>query len=183
MIRGLIVAVLAAGVGLTSTGATAADSAPALIEVQARPMLYVSSRVALSDPQAAGQALGVAYGKILAVLGPVGVEMDGAPIAINRSFDPQGEWVFDAALVVKPAPSAESPDADVKAGSTPAGRVVKVVHTGPYSGMKSAYDAIEAFMKANNLKAGAVSWEEYVSDPGNTPADNLITNVYFQVAP
>jgi effector-binding domain-containing protein len=175
--------VAAAGIGLGAAQATAADSAPVVVEVAARPMLYVSGQTALADPAAAGKALGQAYGKILAVVGPMGVEVDGAPIAINRAFDSQGLWEFDAALVMKAAPAAESPDADVKVGATPAGRVVKVVHTGPYTGMKTAYDAIMAYMNANNLKPGALSWEEYVSDPGNTPPDKLITNIYYQVAP
>jgi effector-binding domain-containing protein len=175
--------VAAAGIGLGSAQATAADSAPAVVEVAARPMLYVSGQTTVTDPAAASKALGDAYGKILAVIGPMGVEQDGAPVAINRAFDPQGLWEFDAALVVKAAPTTESPDPDVKSGMTPAGRVVKVVHTGPYSGLKSAYDAITAYMKAHNLKPGALSWEEYVSDPGDTPPDKLITNVYYQIAP
>jgi GyrI-like small molecule binding domain len=175
--------VAAAGIGLGATQAIAADSTPVVVDVTARPTLYVSGQVSVTDPVAASKVLGAAYGKILAVVGPMGLEVDGAPIAINRAFDPQGMWEFDAALVMKSAPTGESPAADVKSGQTPSGRVVKVVHTGPYTGMKSAYDAIIAYMKANNLKPGALSWEEYVSDPGNTPPDKLITNVYYQIAP
>jgi hypothetical protein len=175
--------VAAAGIALGAAQAVASDSSPVVVELTARPMLYVSGQTQVTDPQAASKTLGGAYGKILAVVGPMGVDVDGAPIAINRAFDPQGMWEFDAALVVKAAPTGESPDADVKTGQTPAGRVVKVVHTGPYASLKSAYDAITAYMKANNLKPGALSWEEYVSDPGNTPPDKLITNVYYQIAP
>jgi effector-binding domain-containing protein len=181
--KGVMAMVAAAGIGLGAAQAVAADSTPIVVEVAARPMLYVPGQANVTDPAAASKALGAAYGKILTVIGPMGLEVDGPPIAINRAFDPQGMWEFDAALVVKSVPEGESPDGAVKIGQTPAGRVVKVVHTGPYSGMKSAYDAIEAYMKAHSLKPGALSWEEYVSDPGDTPADKLITNVYFQVAP
>jgi hypothetical protein len=175
--------VAAAGIGLGVAQAAASDSTPLVVELAARPMLYVSGQTPVADPTAVSKALGGAYGRIRAVAGPMGVEVDGAPIAINRAFDPQGLWEFDAALVVKAAPAIESPDAEVKSGSTPAGRGVKVVHTGPYSSMKSAYDAIAAYMKENSLKPGALSWEEYVSDPGDTPPDMLITNVYYQIAP
>ena len=187
MYRGTFGVLLAAGqiwlaAGFVGAQAMASDSAPVVIEVAARPILYVSSHAPAGDGAAAGQALGVAYAKVLGAMGPMGVEENGPPLAINRAFDPKGEWVFDAAIPVKTATSSPFTDAEVKAGATPSGRVVKVVHTGPYAGMHSAYDAIEAFIKANNLKPGGVSWEEYVSDPGSTAQDALITNVYFQIA-
>jgi hypothetical protein len=183
MMRRVLGILIAMGAGLMGTQVAASDSAPVVVEAAARPMLYVSGKVNVGDGAAASKTLGESYGKILAVTGPMGLEVDGAPIAINRAFDPNGAWEFDAALVVKSAPTGAPPDPDVKVGTTPSGRVVKVVHTGPYTEMKSAYDAIMAYMKANNMKPGALSWEEYVSDPGNTPADKLITSVYYQIAP
>lgn len=186
MIRSILWIAVAVGAGLgwaTAAIAAAEAPAPAIIDVAARPILYVSLRAPIADPAAIGKALGEAYGKVLAVMGPLGLEEDGAPLAITRAFDPKGDWVFDAAIPVKAAPTMAPTNDEVKAGATPAGRVVKAVHIGPYADMQKTYASIMAFMKANNLKQGPLSWEEYVSDPANTPQDKLITNVYFQIAP
>ena len=38
-----------------------------------------------------------------------------------------------------------------------------------------------AFMAVNGLREGRVSWEQYISDPGITPAEDLVTHIYFLV--
>jgi len=183
MFRRILRVLFAAGAGLAGAQAMAGESAPIVIDVAARPVLYVSSHAPVADPAASGKALGEAYGKILAAMGAMGLEEDGPPLAITHAFDPKGEWVFDAAIPVKSVPSEASANDEVKVGATPAGRVVKAVHVGPYTAMHTTYEKIAAFMRANGLKEGPLSWEEYVSDPGSTPPEKLITNIYYQVAP
>jgi hypothetical protein len=36
-------------------------------------------------------------------------------------------------------------------------------------------------MAAHGLKEGRVSWEHYISDPGQTPAGEIITHIYFLI--
>ena len=48
----------------------------------------------------------------------------------------------------------------------------------PFSTLKDAYERIHAYTKANNLKEGSISWEENVTDSGETAEEEQLTNVY-----
>jgi effector-binding domain-containing protein len=36
-------------------------------------------------------------------------------------------------------------------------------------------------MAAHGLQEGTLSWEHYISDPGETPEQDLVTHIYFQL--
>ncbi len=69
----------------------------------------------------------------------------------------------------------------VRAGHSPAGRAVRVVHRGPYERMGPTYEKLAAWIAAHALIEGQVSWEQYISNPGETPEDELITHIYFRI--
>jgi hypothetical protein len=88
-------------------------------------------------------------------------------------------------------PGAEQPPADgaelappsrVRTGHSPAGRAVRAVHRGPYDRMGPTYEQLAAWMAAHGVAEGDVSWEQYISDPGETAPDELITHIYFLIA-
>ena len=56
-----------------------------------------------------------------------------------------------------------------------------MIHHGPYDQMSPSYEKLAAYMAINRLKEGRVSWEHYISDPGQTPASEIITHIYFQI--
>ena len=66
-------------------------------------------------------------------------------------------------------------------GETYGGRVVRAMHVGPYTELQETYTIIYAFVVAHNLEANGRSWETFVSDPGNTPEDELKTEIYYPV--
>jgi effector-binding domain-containing protein len=49
--------------------------------------------------------------------------------------------------------------------------------------MMPTYEKLAAYMGAHGLREGPVSWEQYISDPGVTPSDELITHIYFLIDP
>ena len=59
--------------------------------------------------------------------------------------------------------------------------IVKAVYTGPYEKMMPAYDKVMAYIKENKLEISGRAWEQYISDPGTTPPEKLITHIYFPV--
>jgi effector-binding domain-containing protein len=81
-----------------------------------------------------------------------------------------------AASLVEPAPASR-----VRLGHSPAGRAVRVVHRGPYERMGPTYEKLAAWIAAHALEEGRVSWEQYISDPGETPEEELITHIYFRI--
>ena len=58
---------------------------------------------------------------------------------------------------------------------------MRLVHTGPYDQMPGSYAQLDAYMSAHQLTRGEVSWEDYVSDPGTTAPEELITHIYYQI--
>ena len=106
------------------------------------------------------------------------IEIQAQPMAITRSWDAR-DYEFDAAIPVLTTDVELS--GNVRAGKSPSGRAVRVVHRGPYDRMSPSYEKLSAYMAVHGLKEGRVSWEHYISDPGQTPADEIITHIYFLI--
>lgn len=134
-----------------------------------------------NDPDEIGAALGAAYGRVAMFISANGLQMDGQPIAINNYWDERG-FGFDAGIPVSGQPArGAGPDSPVRMGETYGGRVVRAVHVGPYTALEETYSVVEAFIAAHRLEMNGRSWDVWVSDPGNTPEEELITEVYYPV--
>lgn len=57
------------------------------------------------------------------------------------------------------------------------GKVVQVMHIGPYGDVGEAYSKLTAFMQDEKLEPNGPFHEVYISDPGRTPEDKLKTIV------
>lgn len=148
-------------------------------EVEPVRIVYVSGE---SDtaPEAIGEALGEAYFKLSQFIENSALEHAGQPLAITRSWGERYE--FDAGIPVEgePAEGAELPEG-VSLGETYAGEVIVARHVGPYENLAAAYEGIDAYLSLHGLEPNGNSWEEYVSDPGDTPEEELVTLVYYPV--
>jgi effector-binding domain-containing protein len=74
-----------------------------------------------------------------------------------------------------------APVDDVVFSETPAGEVAAVTHTGPYSNLKEAHDAVMGWCRANGRAQTGTSWEVY-GDWREDPAE-LETEVYYALRP
>jgi effector-binding domain-containing protein len=70
---------------------------------------------------------------------------------------------------------------NVQAGKSPGGRAVRVIHRGPYSQMPASYAKLAAYMAIHGLQEGRVSWEQYISNPGQTDPEETVTHIYFMI--
>jgi len=148
-----------------------------VVDVEALDILYVPSG-STQESDAIGDALASAYREISDFMTRNGLKVGGQPMAITRAWDEQG-YQFDAAIPVVMRPVELS--GRVRAGQSPSGPSVRVVHIGPYDRMAPSYEKLAAYMAAHGLREGNVSWEHYISDPGVTPEDELITHIYFLI--
>ena len=146
-----------------------------VVTVDAMNVLFISGDAQGSDT---GQMLADAFREISAFMAENGVEMASQPMAITRGWDRQG-FRFDAAIPVERNDIETS--GNVRLGLSPTGRADRVVHRGPYESMPDSYGKLAAYMAVNGLREGSVSWEHYISDPGETAAAELITHIYFLV--
>lgn len=149
-----------------------------IVEAQAQEILYVEGRSG-QDPDEVAQALANAFGEVIRFMAEREVELTGQPMAITRNWD-DDNYYFEAALPVSHLP--ESIDGRVRTGLSPSGKAVRLVHVGPYDQLRESYDILNAWISAHRLEAGDVSWEHYISDPGETPSDELVTHIYFMVS-
>jgi len=148
-----------------------------ILHVEPLDILYIpmSDRPAGGD---IGTSLAIAFQEIRTFMQEHSIEMRSQPMAITRSWDAHN-FEVEAAI---PVVSTDVPMTDgVIAGISPSGTAVKVIHKGPYASMGPSYEQLSAFMAANGLQEGRVSWEHYISDPGQTPASELITHIYFLI--
>ena len=148
-----------------------------VIDVAPLDILYIPSG-ASQDAAAIADALASAYRELSAFMAENDIEMNGQPMAITRAWDEQG-YQFDAAIPVLMKPIELS--GRVLAGQSPSGPSVRVVHRGAYDLMAPSYRKLAAYMAAHDLPEGSVSWEHYISDPGETAENELVTHIYFQI--
>ena len=147
--------------------------------VMAEPLdiLYVETDARLA-PGGVTASLAAAYREITALMAEHSIEIQSQPMAITRAWDAH-DYEFDVAIPVSSADIELS--GNVKAGKSPSGPAIRVVHRGPYDQMSPSYEKLAAYMAAHGLKEGRVSWEHYISDPGQTPAGEIITHIYFLI--
>lgn len=154
------------------------DLSVEVVEAQPLDILYISGGSS-QDPDNIATALATAYQEISAFMADNGMEMSSQPMAITRAWDEEG-YRFDAAIPVEMKPVELT--GNVQAGKSPSGPAVRVVHVGPYDRMIATYEKLAAYMAAHGLAEGPVSWEHYISDPGTTAEEDLVTHVYFLIA-
>ena len=96
----------------------------------------------------------------------------------------RGVAVLDAHLAAFPAePSEAPPEGRVHWRRTPAGAAVRVVHRGAYAKLPETHAKLAAWLAVHGLEPGRASWEQYVSNPAETPPSERVTHVYALLAP
>lgn len=154
-----------------------------IVEVEAVDILYIASDAG-PDSTDITASLAAAYQEITAYMAEEGIEVAAQPMAITRIGE-QGRYEVEAAIPVKLpelTPAAQpAPASRVRVGHSPAGRAVRVVHRGRYEHMGPTYEKLAAWIAAHALEQGQVSWEQYISNPGETPEEELITHIYFRI--
>jgi effector-binding domain-containing protein len=120
-----------------------------------------------------------AYMRIGKVMVPNKINMAGAPITITTSYDATA-WKFDAAIPVDRNDVVPA-DAGVKVGTTYAGKAVQFMHVGPYEKIGDTTMKAYAWLAVQGYKPTDRMIEEYISDPGTTPPDQLKTQLKIPV--
>ncbi len=152
-----------------------------IIEVEPQTILYVTS-TAEGESSDLGSNLATAYQEITAFMAEHAIGMAAQPLAITRVHDDQRYDVEAAIPVLLESPELlqdAAAGSRVRIGRSPAGRALRVVHHGPYDRMAPSYEKLAAWMAAHGMAEGRVSWEQYISDPGETADTDLVTHIYF----
>lgn len=152
------------------------------LDVEPLDIAYLTAS-SLPNAAAISAAMGEAYFNILAFMDRHGLEEAGPPLSISRRFS-GSEFVFDAAIPVRGI-SDDSPqsDAGIRLGQTWGGPVVRGRHIGSYRKLAETHEKIAAWLAVHGVARAGDAWEAYVSDPTRTPEGELVTEVYYPIAP
>ncbi len=151
----------------------------AIFEIEPQNIVYVENVNSQATNDTAA-ALADAYLELTTFINQNNLQITAQPLAITRDWNKTG-YSFDAAIPVDTVDVL--PQGNVKIGSLPAGEVLRVINRGGYDQMMATYEKTTAYMGAHGIKDAGISWEQYISDPGNTPTDDLITHIYFLLEP
>jgi effector-binding domain-containing protein len=121
-----------------------------------------------------------AFKTVKAYLDKAGVTAAGPAMTIYTDMD-DVSFSFQAAIPVGAPPSA-APPANLGAGLSPGGRVLKFVHRGSFDAMTQTYDAISHHVEEKQIATKELLIEEYITDLFTTAADKLVINIFVPLA-
>lgn len=124
-----------------------------------------------------GAKLAELYGEIMGAMGGSEVEMAGMPFAIYHSFDYETTTI-EAGI---PVSGETSGSENVSFNTMEPCKAAFTTHIGGYD-TSPAHEAIDAYMKENNLVATASPIEFYVNDPEEVGMDNAETVVAYPIS-
>jgi effector-binding domain-containing protein len=143
-------------------------------------MLYVGRRaiVKWADLKA---FYGRNFGEGMAAIAKAGVAPAAAPSGVFFAWNEQDQTA-DMIAAIPVAPGDKRKLKGLEVFEAPAGKALLIDHVGPYSGTGKAHEAMDAYMKTNNLTQDGVMVEEYITDPGQEP-DSMKwhTNIIYMV--
>jgi AraC family transcriptional regulator len=93
------------------------------------------------------------------------------------------ECRFQAGIIFSRAVE-QAPEAEVEAVTLPAGRWAVFTHRGPYETLGQSWSAAyRDWLPASGERLRETApYEVYVTDPGNTPPEELVTEIHIPVA-
>jgi effector-binding domain-containing protein len=122
--------------------------------------------------------LGSTFGELYQRIESSGVAPAGPPFVIYLDdSEPGVRWSIDICAPVS-APISAAPEFEFC--DMPAGRVVSVMHFGPYDELGIVYDAIDRFIKEKDLTVAGPPREFYFSEP-DVPPEKVQTLVEWPV--
>ncbi len=143
-----------------------------LLEREEQPTLSIRTHASVQD---LSKVLGASYGAIGQYLGTLGEFPAGAPFAAYYNMDMDNLDIEIGFPVSKPLPG----EGDIKAGTLPAGKYATCTHMGPYDTIEPAYTALTQWIQEHAYEATGVAYEFYLSDPEETPPEELQTQILF----
>jgi len=161
------------------------DLAVSLEQIEAIDIIAIAGSAPRDDAQAAALALGQAYGQLLALAQDRDLTIAGQPMTLTQDTDPD-TWQFEAALPVRAEGLAQGRaqvPAPARLGHTPSGTAAVVEHVGAYDRIPATLQRLEQWLAAHGHQRHGPIVQVYVSDPEDTPSDELVTRILVPVSP
>ncbi len=124
-----------------------------------------------------GNLIDEVYGKLMAYLAEQGREMAGVPYCkyTNGSEDYMQFDMEFGIPVSKPLPE----QGEITMVKTCEGKAISAIHKGAYKDIENTYAPMMEYLAANKLESTGVYYDYYISNPADTPENELLTKVIF----
>ena len=119
------------------------------------------------------------YTKILGYLATLGQYPVCAPYAAYMNCN-EGFTEFDLEMGFPVAAEVPVKD-DLFMSKSFEGKAATIIHKGAYKDIEPAYVALMEYMAANSLESTGVYYDYYLSNPEDTPEEELLTEVVFPI--
>ena len=127
-----------------------------------------------------GDAMGQAFGELMAYMGPAAITPAGPPLCVyTEEFDGEsgGEmWVC------MPVPPGAAGKGAVEAAIVPGGTMAATVHQGPYDTLGQAYAAVFGWIEEHGHQPAGPMRDVYLTDPDQVPPEEYRTEVQWPIA-
>lgn len=147
--------------------------------VDAQPYLYVERKSSM-EPDEVGPAVGSGLQEVYAHMQGNGVPPAGSALVLYTS-NADGVMDYNVGFEISPEDMDKEHD-QIKAGKTPAGKVLTHLHVGPYTNLRETYGAMMQHMESESLQWAGPCWEVYLNDPSSTAEADLKTRIYISIA-
>ena len=150
---------------LTSTGRSTAVSVDiAVQELPAVHALVMRRRVSRDD---VASMLGNCLPAVFAYAQRTGLPITGPPFARYPEMG-MGSFLVEAGMTIAALPDGVPGDG-IEVLEIPAGRAAVAIHRGPYERLAATHQAVESWIRAENLSVAGPPRENYLTDPGDHP--------------
>lgn len=145
-------------------------------EVEAIKAITIKTSATMAE---IGPKMGELYQKLFEFSGMKGLNPSGPPFCVYLTFDPEGSTEFECGIPVDT--DTEGTD-EIKVKDFPKMKVLSTLYVGPYENMMGIYEEMQTYLQENKLKPTGLSWEIYLTDPGQEPdSTKYKTIIYFPV--
>lgn len=149
---------------------------PRLEEMEA--VNYISLKASCTVDEIA-EVLAALYGELSEFVAANDVEVTGMPMCFYHTWD--GESTELEAAMPVPAGSYKL-KGNLNYGTMEAGKVVSIMHVGPYETSETSHNAIDTFIQDNGLELRGAVLEIYVNDPAEVNPEEIKTKIIYPVA-
>jgi len=144
-----------------------------------QPQIAVATKVEAINMDKIVEAIDTGYTKLMAHIEEQGKQIAGPPYCCymngNEDFSQ-----FDVELGIPVNDAVISKD-DMYMTQSFEGKAITTIYKGPYKAIEAAYVALMDYAKENAAELTGVYYDYYISDPADTPEDELLTQVVFPI--
>lgn len=146
-----------------------------MIKQSAQPTLYIRTRVPMEKLT---EAFDTSFARIISYLSELGLQPSSAPYAAYHNDDMAD---LDVEMGF-PVPGPVQGKGEIQAGEILAAeKAVSIMHKGSYATLDKSYEQIYRYIAENQLEISGPHYDFYISNPEQTPEDELLTNTVILV--